>query len=110
MKISETTHHGSFYHQRTVDLPDQPSVEDVAAMLASGPYAYHDVAPERLARVHADLTAGREAEHGWTRWIQSNGRHVQVRTATAYVVVDEDGVEVLTTLDSAEANRVAGIQ
>lgn len=68
MIVRETTHHGDFYRTREVSLPNPPGRGHVAMMLASCVYPYTHVDEERLNKVLADLLAGQEASHGWTRW------------------------------------------
>jgi hypothetical protein len=68
MIVVETTHHGNFRRVTERVLPDPPTRGDVAAMLASCVYPYTHVEDTLLDNIHADLLAGREAQHGWTRW------------------------------------------
>lgn len=68
MIVREVTHHGDFRRVTERTLPESVTRGDVAAMLASCVYPYTHVAEDLLDKVHADLIAGREATHGWTRW------------------------------------------
>lgn len=65
-QILEVTHHGSYRHEETHVLDDLKIVP-VLHMLRASAYTYNPGVGV-CVRIIADLTAGREASHGWSRY------------------------------------------
>ena len=63
--VIEVTHHGNYYAQRAVPMPDF-TPEAVAAMMRECPYPYDR--PERAAEFAHALSEHGRLEHGWTTW------------------------------------------
>ena len=64
MMIKETVHHGNYRNVRVVELPEPPTMGDLAKMVSECPYA---VTPSATALMYAVRSRG-SLSHGWVDW------------------------------------------
>jgi hypothetical protein len=65
--ITETIHHGDYRSVTTTDV-ERIDAATIGTVFAASPYTYNPPRPELAEKIAADLKAGREVSHGWSRF------------------------------------------